>query len=51
MSTFAYLMGAILSLTSFMAIGLAFLYLDPTPIHIWLAGFIVWMVVLLRSKR
>lgn len=51
MSHLAYLMGTILALTSFMAIGLAFLYLSPTPIHLWLAGFIVWLVVLFRSKR
>lgn len=51
MSHLAYLMGAILALTSFMAIGLAFMYLSQTPIHIWLAGFVLWLVVLFRGNR
>lgn len=45
----AYLLAAILGLTSVAAIGMAFLYLSPFPIYLWLAGFVVWLVLLFKG--
>lgn len=47
----AYFLAAILGLTWFVAAGLSVLWLDPTPFHIWLAGFVVWLVLIFRGEK
>lgn len=45
----AYLLAAILSLTWFIAAGLSLLWLDPSPFYIWIAGFVVWLILLFKG--